>query len=308
MLLLIYYNIIKNKHLHKCLCDSPQITKNSTIFKTYETDLDGISNKLGFSKRTFAEWGKQVKKSFDEAGGGLRGFTNALSTAFVVKNDDKNFKRTLSGEIVTKNNIDSYIPELTTNRADELITEINTVAKANGSWNEYYKTLNKGEKYVIDFIKNTKDLSKITGEDLIKANEAARQSALAHNAALKQQTLGAKAAAVGLNLLKTAANVGIFMLASFAINGIITLIDNVVNRTQKIKEAATEAKTAIKNIKSEFDSLKSSTEDVGKKFAELAQGVENLGKSNQSRGKLSTEDYDEFLDLSNQLAELYPQF
>lgn len=122
---------------------------------------------------------------------------------------------------------------------------------------------------------------------------------------------GAKAAAIGMGALKTAMNVGISMLISFAasalFNFIITKIDEIVNKTQKIKEAATEAKSAIKDIKSEFDNLKSSTENVGKKFAELAQGVENLGKANQSRGKLSTEDYDEFLDLSNQLAELYPQ-
>lgn len=91
------------------------------------------------------------------------------------------------------------------------------------------------------------------------------------------------------------------------INVIITGIDNLVNHVQKIKEAANEAKSAIKDIKSEFDTLSSSTNEIKTKFAELAQGVENLGKANQSRGKLTTEDYDEFLNLSNQLAELYPQ-
>ena len=124
-------------------------------------------------------------------------------------------------------------------------------------------------------------------------------------------SVGAKAAAAGMGLLKTAFNTvayfAIVQAASAVLNLIITKIDEVVNRTQKIKEAATEAKTVIKDIKSEFDNLKSSTEDIGKKFAELAQGVENLGKTNQSRGKLNVEDYDEFLDLSNQLAELYPQ-
>ena len=85
--------------------------KISTIFKTYETDLDGISNKLGFNKRSFAEWGTQVKQSFDEAGGGLKSFLSALSTAFSVKNDDKEFKK-YNGQIVTKNNIDDYLPKL----------------------------------------------------------------------------------------------------------------------------------------------------------------------------------------------------
>ena len=78
-------------------------------------------------------------------------------------------------------------------------------------------------------------------------------------------------------------------------------------RIKKIKEAAEEAKSAIENIKSEFENLSSSTDGIKERFAELAQGVANLGKMNQSRGKLSTEDYEEFLGLSNQLSELFPQ-
>lgn len=78
-------------------------------------------------------------------------------------------------------------------------------------------------------------------------------------------------------------------------------------RIKKIKEAAKEAKSEISNIKSDFENLSSSTNGIKEKFATLAQGVENLGKINQSRGKLSSEDYEEFLGLSNQLAELFPQ-
>ena len=279
------------------------------MFKTYETELDGISNKLGFSKRSFADWHIQVKKSFDEAGKGIKGFFSAIPTAFSVKNDDKNFKRIeSSGEIVTKDNINSYISKLSPESANELAQQIVNIDKTKGSWQKYFKVLEKGNHSdVIDFIKNTDNLSKITGEDLVKANEAARQSALAHNAALQQQTLGARAATAAAGVLKTALSAIAYFAITQGISFIITKIDEVVNRTQKIKEAATEAKAVIKDIKSEFDNLKSSTEDVGKKFAELAQGVENLGKTNQSRGKLSVEDYDEFLDLSNQLSELYPQ-
>lgn len=77
--------------------------------------------------------------------------------------------------------------------------------------------------------------------------------------------------------------------------------------TKEVKEAVEEAKNTINDIKSDFDNLSSTTDDIKQRFAELAQGVENLGKVNQSRGKLSAEDYEEFLDLSNQIAELFPQ-
>ncbi len=78
-------------------------------------------------------------------------------------------------------------------------------------------------------------------------------------------------------------------------------------KIKKIKEAAKEAKSEINNIKSDFENLSSSTNGIKERFAVLAQGVEKLGKINQSRGRLSSEDYEEFLGLSNQLAELFPQ-
>lgn len=56
----------------------------SPILKTFENDLNGITNKIGFSKRNFAEWGSQIAQSFHESGKGLNGFKNALSTAFTL--------------------------------------------------------------------------------------------------------------------------------------------------------------------------------------------------------------------------------
>ena len=116
---------------------------------------------------------------------------------------------------------------------------------------------------------------------------------------------------VALNLATAALNTAIYSAASLGISwlisGISTLVDRLIVTKKEIQEAAAEAKTAINDIKSSFDSLKTTTNDVKERYAELAQGVENLGKANQSRGTLSTEDYEEFLSLSNQLAELFPQ-
>lgn len=78
------------------------------------------------------------------------------------------------------------------------------------------------------------------------------------------------------------------------------------DKIKELKEIAEQAKEEIKGIKSEIDNLKSSTKDIGKDFAELAQSVENLGQYDQSKGDLNTSEYEKFLELSNQLAELYP--
>lgn len=58
------------------------------IFKTYDSDIEGIANKLGFSKRSFAEWGEQVSSAFTESEGKMNKFKNTLSAVFVPKKDN----------------------------------------------------------------------------------------------------------------------------------------------------------------------------------------------------------------------------
>lgn len=48
------------------------------MFKTYDSDIEGITNKLGFSKRSFAEWGEQVSSAFTESEGKMNKFKNVL--------------------------------------------------------------------------------------------------------------------------------------------------------------------------------------------------------------------------------------
>ena len=58
------------------------------MFKTYDSDIDGITNKLGFSKRSFAEWGEQVSSAFTESEGKMNKFKNTLSAVFVPQKDN----------------------------------------------------------------------------------------------------------------------------------------------------------------------------------------------------------------------------
>lgn len=102
--------------------------------------------------------------------------------------------------------------------------------------------------------------------------------------------------------------VGIIIAALAAIAGIITGIVNAIkgvkeDELEEIKKKGTEAKEAIDKLKSSFRETKQTTEDLSKRFAELSQGVDDFTGKNVS---LSTEDYEEFLDMSNQLAELFP--
>lgn len=75
---------------------------------------------------------------------------------------------------------------------------------------------------------------------------------------------------------------------------------------QKIKELGETARNEFKNIQNDLKSTISKVDEVKQRYAQLAQGVENLGKANQSRGTLTADDYNEFLDISNELSDLFP--
>lgn len=120
-----------------------------------------------------------------------------------------------------------------------------------------------------------------------------------------------KAATASMWAFLTTTPLGWATLAITAIAGAALGIkkynDSLEEAKQKIRETAEESKSAVKTIKSDFDELSSTTDNIKQRYAQLAQEVENLGKVNQSRGSLSNDEYAEFLDLSNQLAELFPQ-
>lgn len=102
--------------------------------------------------------------------------------------------------------------------------------------------------------------------------------------------------------------------ATTIIGGIVGITHAISSHNKKVEEAKKEAREAaeqavssIDQIDSEYKNNSNTINDLKKRYAELAQGVKNLGKANQSQGNLSNDEYKEFLDYSNQLAELFPQ-
>lgn len=284
------------------------------IFKTYENDLDGIFNKLGFNKRTFAEWGSQVKEAFNGAETGANKFyttlnkiSSVMKTAFTVPKDKLDWTKNSQDEIVTKNNIDSYIPQLSQDEADGLVKSIQaqSIAVTNGTknWQDYFQELDDEKQGPItDLIKNTKDLSKLTGDDLVQATNAARESALKHNAALQQETLGAKAATLGLEALSVVGNALISMGISFAISAIIKGIDNLAHSAQKCKERVNDLMNTYDSALNTANDNASTAEKLADKYENLSTGVNNLGEN----VSLTTAEYAEYNDIVNQIADMFP--
>ena len=253
------------------------------IFKTFQSDLDGISNKIGFSKRRFAEWGKQASNSFKESEGVINSFKNALKTAFTVpvEKDNSWIKNKLE-KIVDKDNINSYIPELTDKKASYLAQRIReqsiAVADATDGWEDYFAELkNNGQSYIVDLIKNTDDLSKLTGEDFVKANQQARTSALAHNEAIKAQTFSAKAGKVALQALATVGN----MLVAWGITEVISAIHSCSTASDRLKESASDLGSQFSSTKSDIEGYKTKINDLYKTINDSSSSYEDTYNARQ---------------------------
>lgn len=125
----------------------------------------------------------------------------------------------------------------------------------------------------------------------------------AASGAFKGLGMSATAAATGVSILNAVltglASIGIGLL----IGGVIKLADELIVTSEEIKEAANQAQDAIASLASEFKQDAKTVNDYAERFAELAQGVDMLSGKNIS---LTADDYEEFLDLSNQLAEIFP--
>ena len=145
-----------------------------------------------------------------------------------------------------------------------------------------------------------------TGE-LVTAEELAIQTTYKNILALKQQETQSKLTAAAISLVKGALN----LLATTAIMFVFTLIakkvDEVIHKAERLAEEAQKARESIESLKKTMADSAKTANSLKKRYAELAQGVDKLGTAFQNQGSLSTEDYEEFLDISNQLADLYPQ-
>ena len=113
----------------------------------------------------------------------------------------------------------------------------------------------------------------------------------------------AKASSVGLGVLNAALTMGVALIASFMIEKVVEGIDDIIHHEENLAKASNDAKNNIDQLKSSFEGLKDTTDGIKERYAELAQGVDQLNGKNV---RLSNDDYEEFLDLSNQLAELFP--
>lgn len=115
--------------------------------------------------------------------------------------------------------------------------------------------------------------------------------------------VGATVKTVALQVATMTLNAAITMGASVIVSGIVTAISNWIRQDEILAEKAENAKQKINELNNEYKTHSQLVSDSAKRYAELAQSVDQLSGKNLS---LNDDDYKEFLDLSNQLAEVFP--
>ena len=135
------------------------------------------------------------------------------------------------------------------------------------------------------------------------AQQASTISINADTGATWTNVAATKALSVAKKGLSIVGGIALSAALSIGISALVKFADNLVTTKKELEEASETAKQTIDDLKNSFDSLKNSTDGIKDRYAELAQGIDQFNGKNIT---LSDDEYKEFLDLSNKLAELFP--
>lgn len=129
-------------------------------------------------------------------------------------------------------------------------------------------------------------------------------------AQLVKTRLGMLATEVAATAMNAAISMGISLLIQLAIKGLslgweklqFSLASTTV-RLEKFNEELQTSISAVQDAKKSFDELSVSANKIIPRFAELAKGVDKFGEN----VSLTDDEYKEFKDLNNQIADLFPE-
>lgn len=260
---------------------------HSTIFKTYETDLDGFTNKLGFSRRSFAEWGSQVSQSFRDAGYGLDGLKAGFAAAFNGGFQPNDISLIAASDF---NSLFGSDPK-------SFFNDFN--ASGNQSMMTLTQWCNRFEQMDTTMRSYLTDCMQKQVPASFEGYNSYVKSAIASN---KQMTLSAKATSVAMNALSAVGNMAVTALVFKGIELAAKAVDQYVNRVKYAVEAMEKAQQAIIDSQNRLSDVTATIEENRDRFIELSEGVDKFS----GNVSLSDEDYAEYLSISNTLAEIAP--
>lgn len=196
------------------------------------------------------------------------------------------------------------IPSIDAKEATRQLNEFAAQAKSAGmTSDEYLGTLGtKVPTYFRSFIASTTEAERTT-QNYLQHIEKCREAQIKNGEVIEKVGLKSKLASASMTALSMAGNMLIGMAVSTGIQLLIAGLDNVINRTEKLIEAGEQARQAISDINDAYTSKKDTVSSNKDRYIELSAGVDI--KTNQNLS-LATEDYEEFLNITNQIAETFP--
>lgn len=181
------------------------------------------------------------------------------------------------------------------------------------------KEITGADSSLVKYIQDT-DVASVSQVGFAQSQKTVIQGTTKFSAVMKT------AGGVAKSFVATLGSMAVAAAAAWAIGKAIEGIDYIIHYDENIIKAGQEAKDSIDSTFKSFEEGKQSIMDLGssfgdqtdqikttgdaidqvaEKYAELRQGVSNDGQNENV--SLSTDEYQQYIDLSNQLAEQFPQ-
>lgn len=171
------------------------------------------------------------------------------------------------------------------------------------SFNNYFSSINNNNKILKDYVTTTDQQSQSV-QGLMRASRQARDAQISQNEAIVQGTAAAKASQVAMKGLALAGNILVPMLIGSAISHVMEWMDDMKHRSEELITKGNEAKQAISDISENLKTHKDVVSECNDSYTKLASGVDLATNKNSS---LSTEEYEQYLDLCNKIADSFPE-
>lgn len=251
--------------------------------------------------------------------GSIAGFALQKSGLGILNYDKENgFSSIFSNMIKSSKKASIEIP----NNFTKIINAVNANTTEKGrqdnlvNWDGFFAKHDVTDKNFQNFIKDTKFPTKDL-ENYIKYTQEAQNATGGFSAVLSN--LGS----IGASVLSTLATQAVAIAATWAAGALIKGISDWIRQDEIAIEKGKEATQVIEDQYKAYQDLNTVLQDMGKsasgkdeisdtpeaiteiadKYSELRNGVNEFTNANQT---LSTEKYQEYLDISNQIAEQFP--
>lgn len=242
------------------------------IFKTFDSDIDNVTSKIGVFGKSFDDIIKLYQKRKAEI--------TELENNGYEKPEAKNQVGGLFSYIFKDNSKDKLVEEFETFKS--MMTDYGMAAE------EVAKDLgDQLSPEIQSYVKSAKN-GELTTEGF--------------NKSIGNLSLGAKAGQVAIKGLALAGN----MLVSLGISAIISLavkgLDNLVHAADNAKKSAESFSNSFKSMNEEFTSNDSKLSDLQKQYNELSKGVNSLGEN----VSLTTDEYDTYKQVISEISDMIP--